>query len=322
MSKLLKQWKFLSLGVIVAAFGLMMASCVETGDPVDDGYSVTLKSTTGFLDFYDNFVVETSNGAPMQGATGAGTYQKDSLVEIYAGRAPAGYSFYGWNSIPTVAFDNLYDDETAFDMPGKDVALQAFFARNPPEAAFVRFSWEAEQIPNIYMISASFVDVDYWYTEVYDKEYADLDDADYALKASHRPFYDGNYMVPNALFTNDDPSNVENKSTYFGTYAGDFTAICTAIDPIYSDTFDIVANYKVTAGTATAPKYHEIGFDVGLWIDIENTPGADNPDNWVVISNPSTDDTKPVLEKKKAAKFLKKAQKGDVTYYVFKRAKK
>jgi len=338
MQKVKELWKILALGVVAAAVGLMMASCAEddqvTGTGTDTTatptYKVTILSGTGFFDYAGILIRQTDQKPGAADAEGFGTYEQYDTVDIYAGTAPAGYYFRGWEVYPPtdlVFYYGLDEEEMSFEMPGKDISLQAVFVMNPPQNASIRFSWEAEQLPNIYIIAGSYTDVDAWYDEVYYAQgYDTLTDADLYLKVSHKPKNEGNYMVANNLYSNFNMGTEYDttfKNVFFPTYGGTYTAVCSVIDPVMKDTFDIVANYTITPGTGSTLKYHEIGFDVGLLLDMEDTPGADNPDNWVVPTSPEDEDTAPLFKsKQKAAKFLKKAQKGGVTYYVFKRARK
>lgn len=216
-----------------------------------------------------------------------------------------------------------------FVMPARDVTVTANWDVIEWPEANVRFTWEAEQLPNIYMISASFDDVNTWYTDVWEKQYEDLDDEELALlHVSHIPFNKGSTQVANNLYSNFNMETVydtTHKAEYFEIDNGAYTAICTVIDPSMKDTFDIVANYEIATYVDAVNIYIEVGFDVGLYLDMEDTPGADDPDNWIVMAYNDNPDTAPVLAKtqtKHAAKFLKKLKKDNVTYYVFKRAKK
>jgi hypothetical protein len=212
-------------------------------------------------------------------------------------------------------FANPTSRKTSFKMPAKDLLVFAY-----PTA--VRFTWEAAEQSSIYMIMASEEDVAWWYDAVYFWQgYDDVADYIALLHMSHRPLGDGSDMIPNNIYKNEDPTNVKHKSKYYAIDEGEYTAICTVIDTLFSDTFDIVANYDIYVDEDAHMAYFEIGFDVGLFLSGEE---LENPDTWVLkdaFDNPATP---PNLVKAKAkkTKFLKKVKKDNVTYYVFRRARK
>jgi len=233
MLKVKELWKIFSFAVVAAVFGLMMASCVETGDEEEE-------------------------------------------------------------------------EETTPAKPGY---------------AEVRFSWDGDQAPFIDVIAANDSDVTYWYETIYYPLYNDSSISDEDLLnvyVSHMAKYKGSPLLPK-IYVNPSwgPTSTGdvNKSVYFDIDAGNYTAVCTVIDPEFDDTYDIVANYKITNGTNGATKYHEIAFDVYKYLS-----GVTDHDAWIKTKTYDKDNTTPLLEKKKAG-FLKKVQKDDVTYYVFKRPK-
>ena len=318
---MLKLRKIFSLGLAVAALGLIALSCVE---PVDYW---TVEMMTGTIN-------EDGDTTLSPRKTIGTSYIKDDYVNIDAGTPYYGKEFYMWTSLPTVNFDDATKSTTRFLMPGQDVVVTAWFidagtAKVEPK---IRYTWEAEQLPSIYMISASYDDVDTWYEDVYYRLYADLPDAQALLHISHRPLGEGSELIPNNLYVNSTMGteyDTKNKGVYLPIEEGDdYTAICTVIDRKLTtpDTFDIVANYDVRVKSNKA--YFEVGFDVALFLDptLNPDPNADpddpDPDLWVLKDTYDKSTTKPMLEKKKAAKLLKKLKKGDVTYYVFRRASK
>jgi len=313
MSKLQNWWKVLAFGTVAAVFGLMMASCAEDpGDetePEDKGpYTVTIR---GGGDGYFAFNYSDDYPAPT-----TRFYTGDTVV-VYAGEQ-LGKEFSAWTFNPATinSFDPT-DVTDVFIMPSSNVTVTATW-----DAAEVRFAWETAQQPNIDMIMVDSVMVDWWYHAVYDQ----YDDP--SLSTSHMPRYDGSPMLPKDLYTSvsaGGSGSTVNKNKYFPIAMGNYTAICTVVDRTFDDpdTFDIVANYGITLGTGGKTSYRTIGFDVGLFIDLENTPGADDPDNWITDTDDGTaPGGPPYLNKKRPAKFLKKVQKDDVTYYVFRRAHK
>jgi hypothetical protein len=315
---MLKLRKIFSLG-LAAALGLIALSCVE---PVDYW---TVYMMTGTIDEYGDTTLSERTVLRTD-------YIEGDYVTINAGKPYYGKKFYMWTSLPAVDFDNVEDSTTRFLMPGQDVVVTAWFidAVTTKLEPKIRYTWEAEQLPNIHMISASYEDVDDWYEEVYYRLYADLPNDEAFLHISHRPLGEGSELIPNGIYVNftmGTEYNTENKGVYFPIAEGDdYTAICTVIDPVLKDTFDIVANYDVRITGNKA--YFEVGFDVALFLDptLNPDPDADpddpDPDLWVLKDAYDTSTHAPMLEKKKAAKLLKKLKKGDVTYYVFRRASK
>ncbi|MDR2592356.1 MAG: hypothetical protein LBC59_06060 [Chitinispirillales bacterium] len=343
MSKLLKSWKILSFGVMTAALGLMMASCVETGN----GTGVEDEDTTQTATKYNVSIgtweldITTSEVDTLTGVTGtrgSGRYEKGETVSITAG-TKSGYIFVGWTSDEVSNVFGVDEDgdpvvnpspTTTFVMPEKNVRISAWYVEaevpTTDAQAYVRFNWEMEQLPNLHIISASYNDVDAWYSDVYDRQYAELEDSDAFLHISHRPFYDGSRQIPDGIYANftmGTDYDTQYKSVYFPIDEGDYTAVCTIIDRTFDepDTFDIVANYEIAVAD-DADTYIGIGFDVGLFI--EGDPLGDDPDTWILKEVFDNDETPSYLLKTpaKSAKFLKKITKGKVTYYVFKRAKK
>jgi hypothetical protein len=215
-------------------------------------------------------------------------------------------------------FANPTSRKTSFKMPAKDLLVFAY-----PTA--VRFTWEAAEQSNIYMIMASEEDVDWWYDDIYyNQGYDEMADSAALLHISHRPLGGGSAMIPNNIYKNEDPTNVKHKSKYYAIEPDtNYVAICTVIDPEMGDTFDIVANYYIFIDDDTDKSYFGVGFDVGLFLEGEEWDD-DIADTWVLkeaFDNPATP---PYLQKAKTkkAKFLKKVKKDNVTYYVFRRARK
>jgi len=211
-------------------------------------------------------------------------------------------------------FANPTSRKTSFTMPAKDLFVMAY-----PTA--VRYTWEAVEQSKIYMIMASEEDVDWWYEAVYyEQGYDELEDSEALLYISHRPLGKGSDMIPNNIYTNEDPTNVTHKGKYYAIESYNYTAICTVIDPEMKDTFDIVANYFIDEDTDEP--YYGVGFDVGLFLSGDEF--GEDPDTWVLKETTDNPDKDPYLQKAKAkkAKFLKKLKKDNVTYYVFRRARK
>jgi len=137
MSKLLKYWKVLSLGAVVTAMGLFMASCVE--DPPEDEtkYSVSI-GTWEIVDMSEEGI-DTLKG--VTGTSGTGKYAKGETVTIKAGTKP-GYVFIGWTSDEESNVFGVDEDgdpevntrKTAtFVMPGKNVRITAWYYESDVE---------------------------------------------------------------------------------------------------------------------------------------------------------------------------------------------
>jgi len=297
---MLKLRKIFSLGLMVAALGLMVSSCIE---PVDY-YSVTI--TSGDAETQDG-------GAPAwPGSGGAGTkYEEGDIVTIKAGTPPSGKVFYMWTSYQ-VDFDDPYSPTTKFTMPAEDVVVAAWYITAlQPE---VRYTWETVEQSKIQSIAASYNDVKYWLDEVYNK-------ADYVEEdATAVPHFDGSDDIPDNIYSRTIGST-QYKGKYLPISEGQYTAVCTGEDAL--GIFDIVANYEIKV--AGAYSYFEIAFDVGTFTDID--AGGDPETAWFkeVVDDPTISprlEKAPVVGKSKVKKLTKKLENGgSVTYYFLRRAK-
>jgi len=74
MQKVKNLWKLLSLGVVGATFGLMMASCVETGDEEQTQTPTTPDSYKVSVGTWDLDTRDTLVG--VVGIRGSGSYKK------------------------------------------------------------------------------------------------------------------------------------------------------------------------------------------------------------------------------------------------------
>jgi len=296
---MLKLRKVFLLGLVVAALGLLVVSCVEP----TDFYSVTITSGdegTG-----------VGGAAARPGSSGAGTtYEEGDIVTVKAGTAPTGKKFYEWTSSPTVTFNDPKSSTASFTMPAKDVEVTAWFITDVlPLEPMVRYTWEQVQEPNIQSIAASKDDVYSWYEDVFlAGDYIEDD-------ATDIPLFDGSPDIPNNIYsrTLHSENGSPHKSVYFDISADHYTAVCTVDDPAFDNIADIVANYTIEIEGKKA--FFEIAFDVGTFLAGEDDVG------WIgdKYDNP---DTVPRLEKTPAKKMVKKLQKGNVTYYVLHRARK
>jgi hypothetical protein len=118
MSKLLKYWKVISLGAVVTAMGLFMASCVETEDDEKDGagtYTVRIVGGGAGSNVTDY------NDKPTT------TFKAGDTVVIFAGSTPSGKTdFDKWTIAPSST--QLYDAndrKTTFIMPRSNVTVTA-----------------------------------------------------------------------------------------------------------------------------------------------------------------------------------------------------
>jgi hypothetical protein len=172
----------------------------------------------------------------------------------------------------------------------------------------VRFTWEAYQRNySILEIIAGYDDVKHWHDNIYMLPgYVDDD-------ATDIPLYDGSYDIREKIYSSSRPQYATRyKGVYLSTSKGNYTAVCTVND--FYNTFDIVANYKIRVGDAGTVRYYEVAFDVKSIIDGRDDRG------WIwgdYGGNPRTYD--PLLEKAPAKRLMKKIEKDDVTFYVFRR---
>jgi hypothetical protein len=239
-------------------------------------------------------------------------FEAGDTVVIFAGTKYK-QVFDGWVSNDV----DIEDDPnfTAFIMPNKNVSISVNWA--DAGGASVRFSWELAEQSSIQSIAANTKDVDNWYNTIFlGDDYNDLDATDY-------PWFVGNRDVPENLYsrTLHSSNGSPNKGKYFNTYEGNYTAVATVEDYEIDDpdgephVYDIVANYTLDVTSSEGKKFFEVAFDVGNFLE-------GNEDKGWFDDSFNDDQTDPRLEKKKAAKLLKKIKKGNVTYYVFKRAAK
>jgi len=330
MSKLLKSWKVFSLGMVLTALGLFLASYVETGDEVTT-YTVTIRGG-GNLNFSLLYP---------DGTTPTNTFNTGDTVIIYAGDVPAGKTeFDRWTLNPAntkiVTGFSVYDDAIVIIMPAANVTATASWTTGSTGDEYydgeaqVRFTWpDAARTDRGYdiVVSASYIDVQYWFDEVFNG-----DDYSQGYDNSDTPMYEGSPRLPNNLYKSSDPATYVNKSEYFDIDDGSYTAICSVTDE--DGIFDIVANYTITVNRATATadgadNWFEIAFDIIDYIDYYGTPDGEGDTGWF---GAEWDDPNapPMLEKAKPKKLAKKytakkVTKGgsiDITYYVFHRAKK
>jgi len=251
-------------------------------------------------------------------STGEGFYPVGSTVTIFAG-TKYGKVFAGWESDDVDVEDDPY--YTTFVMPNYPVTITALWA--DAGDANVRFTWEREWenkvdvdddgedvfVAKILSIAANDEDVADWYDLFTSPDYIGEDATDY-------PYFVGNRDVPINVYseTLHSETGSPNKGKYFETYEGNYTAVCTGEDRF--GIFDIVANYTLDVTGASGKEFFEIAFDVGTYI-------IDGVEGQAWFRDEFEDETDgPRLEKKKAAKLLKKVKKGNVTYYIFRRAAK
>lgn len=183
------------------------------------------------------------------------------------------------------------------------------------DGAKIRYTWESSQQRYIESIAASFDDVDYWYETVWYR-YSPLVPED----VSHRPRWEGSKLIPNNIYSNTLKST-KYKGTYHSISAGNYTAICTVNDPLYEDTYDIVANYEIKEYyfMAGATTYHELAFDVRRFLS-----GNDRPDSWFEFDVYENSSETPILFKapESADPLVRVIEEDNVTYLVFRRPSK
>ncbi len=388
MSKLLKLWKVLAVGAVVAALG-MMASCVETGDePEVTDLTVTIQDggtgsygggtykagdtvdiyageksgktfriwTTADVDvteeiddedaetwfvmpnrsvtlraWWDDDVGPVKYTATVYDGSEQKTYtlEKGDTLDIEADFKVSGVEFVKWVALnadkksktSSVKFGDDTKDLTYFIMPDQDVFVGATYAYEEGGAS-VRFTWEATHNQDIFAIWVSKDDVEDWYNDVYRGIYlANVDPEDpndiynYVSDIPQNPGIDDEQL--DGFYNRDISSSLNNKGKYWFVYGGDYTAVCTVIDPDYGDTTDIVANYKVD-DEELYEYFFDVGFDVGLFL-----AGSEVPSDWVVLKQYDNQHERPELEKSKSKPaLLKVLKKGNVTYYVLRRPRK
>jgi len=246
-------------------------------------------------------------------ATGGGFYAPGATVSIYAG-TKYGKLFAGWES-DDVDFEDETSYITTFTMPNYDVDVSVVWAN--ADSAKVRFSWELAEQVSLQSIAANTADVADWYENVFLGDDYDIEDA------TDWPYFVGNAGVPENVYsrTLHGEDGSPNKGKYFSTFEGNYTAVATVEDREIVDedgerhVYDIVANYILDVDEEDGKAFFEVAFDIGNFLDAGEDKG------W--FDDKFADDTTPPrLEKKKGAKFLKKLKKGNITYYVFKRAAK
>jgi len=311
MQKVKEWWKIVSFVAVAVAFGLMMASCAETGDEDDDDggstttttkkYSVTLNAGER-SGVYNSNLVETES------------FAKGETVTIFAGTKYKKL-FDGWESDDVDVKDVYF---TTFKMPAYDVTITANWA--DADTLNVRFTWEKKvQSPQdmsgvLLSIAASYEEVEDWYTNEFNgPTYNDVDATDY-------PYFVGNRDVKDTLYSctiHGTATTPHYKGKYQRTYEGNYTAVATVQDTAFDNIFDIVANYTLSLEESGGKKFFEVGFDV-----LTLLAGEDPSELGWLGESYANANTAPLLTKTKAAKLLKKVQKDNVTYYVFKRAAK
>jgi hypothetical protein len=325
MSKLLKQWKVFSFGAVMAV-GLFMASCEV--EPVEETDTYTVKVVGGGKGYsVANYSTERTVSSFVEGDT----------VIVFAGDTPADADGFGYWTIAPASVRKVNEGElksgeafVVFVMPGANVTVTANWEYDDfiDGKAQVRFSWQdSARTSRGYdiVISASPTDVAYWYDEVYDA-------AGYVKEdATDVPLHDGNPKLPDSFYkSSEHNAKVGNKSKYFDTNGGKYTAICSVTDQF--GIFDIVANYTITVDKATSSrdgkdKWFEIAFEIIDYIDYYNTNEGGPEDKGVFTDEYSTGDTPPRLKKSGTRKPFKtytskKVTEGgsiEVTYYVFHR---
>jgi hypothetical protein len=179
----------------------------------------------------------------------------------------------------------------------------------------IRYVWESSQQHYIVSIAASFTDVDYWYKTVWSTW------PEVPLEVSKQPKWEGSTEIPNNIYSSNFKST-QYKGVYFPISQGEYTAICTVDDPIYGDTYDIVANYKIKeylyAGGDPSETYYELAFDVRRFLNDDN---PNNGDKWWYLDEYDNKNTRPSLTKTPTSSkpFLKVFEDNNVTYLVFRR---
>jgi len=182
------------------------------------------------------------------------------------------------------------------------------------DGAMIRYTWESSQQPYIMSIAASYSDVDNWYETVWYKYYPNV-----PLEASHTPKYEGSTQIPNNIYS-DNFRSTKYKGVYNTISGGKYTAICTVEDPLFGDTYDIVANYEITeyyylTGETT---YYELAFDVGLFLS-----GNDRPNTWWEFDSYDNRNEAPILSKtQESDPLVKVIEEKNVTYIVLRRPTK
>jgi len=343
MSKLLKSWKFFSLGLLTAALGMMLASCAEETPSADSTVDTDTTQTppvtyTVAVDFKDIETGATLTGVSGSSSSGAGTYEAGQTVTLRAG-SKSGYAFSSWTSdtvsnvLPPAGVPN---PTTTFTMPARNVRITGWYEESdlPPTyydgEAQVRLSWpdSARRAGYDILVSASVTDVEYWVEEVYGSDDYVLDDA------TDFPRNDGNPSLPNNFYKSaEHAQTVVNKSKYFDTDAGSYTAVCSVEDQY--GIFDFVANYTITVNPATATadgadKWFEVVFDIIDYIEYYNTDEGGPDDTGVFLDDYDNPNTPPRLVKAPAKKPIKRytskkvtnAGTIDITYYVLHRTRK
>jgi hypothetical protein len=184
----------------------------------------------------------------------------------------------------------------------------------------IRYTWQSTQQNNIVSIAASFADVKDWYDNIWYPYYPKVwNNGD--GEVSHKPLWNGSTEIENNIWSSTLKST-QYKGKYFPISSGKYTAICTVLDPIYGDTFDIVANYEIKeylyAGSDPSTTYYELAFDVKRFLD-----GGQNPDKWWYFDDFNNKSEPPKLTKTPTSKpFLKVVEENDVTYLIFRRPEK
>jgi len=125
---MLKLRKIFSLGLLLAALGLLVSSCVEPKDT----YSVKI------------------DGGGAGAATDKSEYEEGETVEINAGTAPAGKVFEQWTSSSAeVEFKDAKSVKTTFTMPAKNVTVTAHWKNtvvtNEPHLAWIFYNGEDQE---------------------------------------------------------------------------------------------------------------------------------------------------------------------------------
>jgi hypothetical protein len=177
--------------------------------------------------------------------------------------------------------------------------------------AYVRYTWALNQQPNLLSVSASTADVKWWVENVW------LDGAlpDEAFVGDKAPAAWGNPSAPDNLYSSTiGSSGSAYRGVYYPVDPKVYTAIASVIDPQYSDTFDIIANYRIevdegTSSAAGEDWYFELGFDIAAALaDVGDYKFQYSPDK-----------NRPYLFKSKLLKketIVKKGAKMDVVYYI------
>jgi len=183
----------------------------------------------------------------------------------------------------------------------------------------IRYVWESSQQNNIISIAASFGDVKYWKETVWYGYWPDV-----PLEMSHDPKWDGSTQIPDNIWSSTIKST-QYKNYYFPISEGRYTAICTVHDPLYDDTYDIVANYEIKeylyANGDPRTTYYELAFDVRKFLS-----GNDKPNTWWYLEDYDNPNARPSLTKTPASPdakpFMKVIEEENVTYIVLRRPTK